>query len=209
MLAGDDDDSLRAVVHSSRGERMRRRIARGAVLAVGLWLAVAAPPFAAGTGPAALAELTQSADQGDSIAQYELGVAYANGDGTAADYGQAAHWFAEAARRGNGAARQQLAFMAQLGLAPSVVAAGPDGLYRVQVASVASEADGPREWHRLQRLHPDALGSLTMAVEEFNAPTGDRLFQIEGGPLDEDGARAVCGKLHAEGVGCRVVHPSP
>ena len=162
--------------------------------------------------PPPLQDLAQAAAQGNAAAQYELGVAYANGDGVAADYGQAAHWFAAAARNGSAAARGQLAFMADIGLAPPPEAdeTGPDGDgFRVQVASVASEADGAREWRRLQRLHPDALGTLTMAVEEFDTSGGDRLFQVEGGPLGEDAARAVCGQLRAAGATCRVVHPSP
>lgn len=188
---------------------MRYSLVRGALLGAGLLLTPAAGAFADDSGTA-LHALTQSAEQGDPAAQYQLGVAYANGDGVATDYSQAAHWFAEAAHNGNADARQQLAFMTQVGLvSPSSAAADPDSLYRVQVASVANEADGAREWRRLQRLHPDALGNLTMAVEEFDPPTGDKLFQVEGGPLDEDDARAVCGKLKAEGVGCRVVHPSP
>jgi TPR repeat protein len=189
---------------------MRYSAMRAVVLGAGLLLIVAAAAaFADDTGTA-LHDLTQAAERGNPTAQYELGVAYANGDGVAADYNQAARWFAEAGRGGNADARRQLAFMTQLGLiAPSSAAADPDSLYRVQVASVANEADGAREWRRLQRLHPEALGNLTMAVEEFSAPTGDRLFQVEGGPLDEDGARAICGKLHAEGVGCRIVRPAP
>lgn len=188
---------------------MRYSLVRGAVLGAGFLLALGAGAVADDSGTA-LRALTQSAKQGNPAAQYQLGVAYANGDGVATDYSQAAHWFAEAAHNGNADARRQLAFMAQLGLiAPSAAAADPDSLYRVQVASVTNEADGAREWRRLQRLHPDALGNLTMAVEEFDPPTGDRLFQVEGGPLDEDDARAVCGKLQAEGAGCRVVHPSP
>jgi TPR repeat protein len=161
----------------------------------------------------ALGDLAQSAVRGNAQAQYELGVAYANGDGVAADYAEAAHWFSEAAHNGNPEARRQLAFMVQVGLAAPAADAAPgavaDGVaVRVQVASVASEADGAREWRRLRRLHPQALGSLTMAVEAFDSPNGDRLFRVEGGPLDEDAARALCDKLRAEGAGCRIVRPA-
>lgn len=191
---------------------MRRRVFRGAML-WGVLLAAAALTahvLAEDGGTGSLHDLAQSATQGSAAAQYELGVAYANGDGVAADYAQAARWFAQAARNGNAEARRQLAFMAQLGLAaPAPLVAAPGGTFRVQVASVASEADGAREWHRLQRLHPDALGHLSMAVEQFDAPTGDRLFQVEGGPLDEDDALAICGRLRAAGATCRVVHPAP
>ena len=173
--------------------------------------------FAALALASALAEdvgdLARSAARGDARAQYELGVAYANGDGVAADYAEAAHWFSEAAHSGHPEARRQLAFMVQMGLAVPTAAdqsaAVADGVpVRVQVASVASEADGAREWRRLRRLHPEALGSLTMAVEAFDSPTGDRLFRVEGGPLDEEAARTVCDKLRAAGAGCRIVRPA-
>lgn len=183
---------------------------RGAAIlcAVALLAPVSAVAEEGGVEP--LPALSQAAEQGSATAQYELGVAYANGDGVAADYGQAAHWFAEAAHNGNADARRQLAFMTQIGLADAAgAAAGGDATFRVQVASVASEADGAREWRRLQRLHPEVLGNLTMAVEGFSTAGGDQLFQVEGGPLDADGARAICGKLRAEGAGCRVVHPAP
>ncbi len=175
----------------------------GAVLSALAAASVAEEIGAPGPASSALAD--------DPAAQYERGVAYAKGDGVATDYVQAAHWFAEAARHGAPEARRQLAFMAQMGLAPAgaPVDAEADVAYRVQVASVASEADGPREWRRLQRLHPEALANLSMAVEQFDGPTGDRLFRVEGGPLDEDAARAVCGKLRAAGAGCRIVRPAP
>jgi len=189
-------------------------LSAAAVLATALVVVGALAEEAPAPSPhnAPVGDLAQSAAQGDSRAQYELGVAYANGDGVPADYAEAAHWFSEAAHKGNSEARRQLAFMVQMGLAvpaddPSAAVA--DGVpVRVQVASVASEADGAREWRRLRRLHPEALGSLTMAVEAFDTPTGDRLFRVEGGPLDEAAARTVCDKLRAAGAGCRIVRPA-
>ena len=176
--------------------------------------ALAVGALAEQTGTPALGDLAQSASQGNPKAQYELGVTYANGDGVAVDYAEAAHWFIEAAHNGNADARRQLVFMVQMGLTapptdPASAAALDDATFRVQVASVANEADGAREWRRLQRLHPEALGSLSLAVEAFNSPSGDHLFRVEGGPLDEDAARTICGKLRAEGAGCRIVRPGP
>jgi len=156
-----------------------------------------------------LGELTRSAALGNARAQYELGVAYANGEGVATDYAEAAHWFGEAAHNGSVEARRQLSFMVQIGLAPSSADPTDASAVRVQVASVASEADGAREWRRLQRLHPETLGPLTLAVEPFDSPNGDRLFRVEGGPIDEVAARDICGKLRAEGAGCRIVRPAP
>lgn len=183
-----------------------RGLLYGAMSAAAVLAAAAMAPVVMSEGAG---DLAQSAAQGNAQAQYELGVAYANGDGVAADYAEAAHWFTAAAHAGNPEARRQLAFMVQMGLAEPPPGAVADSMpVRVQVASVASEADGAREWRRLRRLHPEALGSLTMAVEAFDSPTGDRLFRVEGGPLDETAARTLCDKLRAEGAGCRIVRPA-
>jgi TPR repeat protein len=181
---------------------------------------------------AMLSDILAAAGQGNADAQYEAGVRYANGEGVAVDYNEAAEWFAKAARAGNLAARQQLVFLAQLGLTPvslanlpplpstapgggttagttaAGAAAPADGAFHVQVASVSNEADGAREWRRLQRLHPEVLGSLAVSVVGFEAANGDRLFRVEGGPLDESAARDACTKLRAAGAGCRIVRPN-
>jgi len=170
---------------------------------------VAAPVMSSGPG------LTQAAEAGDARAQYELAVAYANGEAGgragAPDYVQAARWFAEAARHGAAEAGRQLQFMVEIGVAPRELAAAltPSAgtPFQVQVASVASEADGPREWRRLQRLHPDVLGPLKASIVAFDGPDGAHLFRVQGGPLDEDGARAACAKLREAGAGCRIVRP--
>ena len=189
-------------------------------LFVAIVLAVAGLSAAAQTaeheGDAAVRPaLAQAAAAGDARAQYELAVLYANGeaDGSAGapDYAQAAHWFAAAARNGAADAGRQLQFMVDIGVAPHELAAAsgtPAGApFQVQVASVASEADGPREWRRLQRLHPDVLGPLKSAVVAYDAPDGAHLFRVQGGPLDEDGARAACAKLREAGASCRIVRP--
>ncbi len=150
-----------------------------------------------------LQSLTAAAERGDAAAEYELGVLYANGDGVPTDYALAARWFGEAARHGAAGAERQLKFMADMGLA----APAADAAFHVQVASVSNEEDGPREWRRLQRLHPEILGTLSGSVVAFDAADGARLFRVEGGPLDEDGARAACAKLREAGAGCRVVKP--
>ncbi|HEX9464016.1 MAG TPA: hypothetical protein VGB82_15570 [Alphaproteobacteria bacterium] len=170
---------------------------------------VAPPIVDGGTTVPSLPDLLRAAEAGDASAQYELGVLYANGDGVPTEYELARRWFGEAVRNGDGAARRQLAFMDEMGLgAPAAAgAAASDGPFRVQVASVSEEADGPREWRRLQRLHPDVLAALRVSLVAFDAPDGARLFRVEGGPLDEDGARSVCTKLRTAGAGCRVIRP--
>lgn len=160
----------------------------------------------AGNGAAAVRELQPLAEQGNLPAQYALGAIYANGDGLGVDYRQAAHWFEQAAKRGHVEARRQLVFMRQIGLAEGATTGG-SGTFRIQVATVTNEPDGVREWRRLQRRHPEALGSLEMSVVAFDTAEGGKLFRLQGGPLDEEAARSVCGRLREEGTTCLVLRP--
>ena len=164
---------------------------------------------AAGIAAAQPADLEQQAEGGSSAAQYALGVAYINGEGVAADPAKAAHWFELAAKRGHTEARRQLVFMRAAGLIDATAAAAfnPDALYRIQVATVPSETDAEREWRRLKRRHGEALGPLEMDVVPFDTAEGGKLFRLQGGPLDEEGARAVCVRLREEGSTCLVIRP--
>lgn len=159
----------------------------------------------AGDGLLALRALAPLAEQGNVPAQYALGAIYANGDGLGVDYQKAAHWFEQAARRGHVEAQRQLVFMRQVGLIRND-ASGTSG-FRIQVATVPAEPDATREWRRLQRRHADALASLEMTAVAFETAEGGRLYRVQGGPLDETGARAVCGRLREEGTTCLVIRP--
>jgi TPR repeat protein len=169
----------------------------------------------AGQVATAVQNLTPLAERGSVAAQYALGVILANGEGLKPNYAQAARWFDMAARNGNADARRHLAFMRQMGLiaasapppADAANAANTTGEFRVQVASVPAEADAPREWRRLQRRYPDVLGALAVSVVAFEGANGDRLYRVQGGPLDEEAARNVCTRLRAEGTGCLVIRP--
>lgn len=155
-------------------------------------------------------DLRAQAESGNTAAQYALGIAYANGDGVPADPNRAAHWFEQAAKRGHTEARRHLVFMRAAGLIETpdaVTAASPDAVYRIQVATVPSETDAEREWRRLKRRHGEALGPLEMAVVPFDTAEGSKLFRLQGGPLDEEGARAVCVRMREEGSTCLVIRP--
>lgn len=162
-----------------------------------------------GSGAASAAWLTPLAEQGNTAAQYTLGLIYANGEGVEPDYAKAARWFEQAARRGHPEARRHLLFMSQMGLAvvPPGALRAVDGAFRVQVATVSSEADAPREWRRLQRRHPDTLGTLDVVAVAFETAEGTTLYRVQGGPLDEEGARNACARLREEGTGCLVIRP--
>ena len=51
------------------------------------------------------AKLLAAARRGSVEAQVQLAAAYAEGDGVTQDYGEAAHWFGEAARHGDAGAQ--------------------------------------------------------------------------------------------------------
>ena len=162
----------------------------------------------AGDGATAVQNLKPLAERGSVDAQYALGVIYANGDGLAVDYAQAQRWFEDAAKNGNADARRHVAFMRQIGLVAAVpVAPTPDGEFRVQLATVSKEIDGPKEWKRLQRRFPEQLNALEGAIVPFDGPNGDHFFRVQGGPLSENSARELCAHLRDQGTGCRVVKP--
>ena len=55
-----------------------------------------------------LTELTELAEQGDALAQNNLGVAYANGEGVAEDDEEAVKWYRKAAEQGQADAIETL-----------------------------------------------------------------------------------------------------
>ncbi|MFN3078054.1 MAG: SPOR domain-containing protein [Alphaproteobacteria bacterium] len=66
--------------------------------------------------PQALRRLLPQANAGDTGAQYEIGVLYANGDGVPQDLKQAARWFRLAESRGHVQAKDATAFLEALGI---------------------------------------------------------------------------------------------
>jgi TPR repeat protein len=63
----------------------------------------------------ALREWRPLAEQGDAIAQYNLGVMYDKGRGVVQDYGQAVKWYHRAAEQGDADAQIKLGLMYGLG----------------------------------------------------------------------------------------------
>jgi TPR repeat protein len=54
----------------------------------------------------------KAADQGNARAQFNLGVLYANGQGVAQDYAEAARWYRKAADQGHADAQNNLGLLA-------------------------------------------------------------------------------------------------
>jgi uncharacterized protein len=64
-------------------------------------------------------EIKGKADQGDAVAQFNLGWAYAHGDEVLQDYAQAAAWYRKAAEQGHAAAQYNLGWYYAQGLVVS------------------------------------------------------------------------------------------
>ncbi len=54
---------------------------------------------------------TKSAEQGDAMAQYNLGIMYVKGQGVTQDYKQAFNWYSKAAEQGHTKAQYNLGLM--------------------------------------------------------------------------------------------------
>jgi uncharacterized protein len=63
----------------------------------------------------ALHWFTQTANQGDSDAQFSLALMYEDGKGTPKDYSKALHWYTQAANKGHSLAQNNLALMYKRG----------------------------------------------------------------------------------------------
>ncbi|PWC52775.1 SPOR domain-containing protein [Azospirillum sp. TSO22-1] len=83
--------------------------------------------------------------------------------------------------------------------------AGGSG-YRVQLASVRSEAEAAAEWKRLSGRHSE-LGGLSMQVAKADLGEKGVYYRVQGGSVDEARAKSICEKLKAQNVGCVVVRP--
>jgi hypothetical protein len=90
---------------------------------------------------------------------------------------------------------------------PSSVSSGGGSGWRIQLASVRSEAEATSEWKRLQARFPAVLGGLSLQVSK--ADLGDKgvFYRVHGGGVDEVRARSACDQLKSQNVGCVVVKP--
>jgi hypothetical protein len=78
------------------------------------------------------------------------------------------------------------------------------GNTRIQLAAVKSEGAAKAEWAKMQKAHPDLLGSLTLTVESVEK-NGTKFYRIQAGPLaDRDAAKQLCASLKGKGQDCIV-----
>jgi TPR repeat protein len=84
---------------------------RLALFAAAAWLALPLAPCFADS----FEDTRKDADQGDPIAQFNIGAMYSDGKGVTQDYTEAAKWFRKAADQGDTAAQLNLGIMYQTG----------------------------------------------------------------------------------------------
>lgn len=90
---------------------------------------------------------------------------------------------------------------------PKAPAAAAGGGFRIQLASVRTEAEAAAEWKRLAGRHPGALGGLNMQVAKADLGEKGVYYRVQGGSVDEARAKTICAQLKAQNVGCVVVRP--
>jgi len=112
---------------------------------------------------------------------------------------------APAAADATPAAEPALAAETPAQTAPVEPAAG--GSARIQLAAVKTEAAAQKEWGRLQKMHPDVLGPLTLHVEKFEKSASETFYRIQAGPFaDKASAKQVCGQLKQKDQACIVAN---
>ena len=79
------------------------------------------------------------------------------------------------------------------------------GNYRVQLASLKTEADANNAWKLLSNKYKDLLGPLSVHLEKADLGTKGVYYRVQAGPFsDRATARDICVKLKAKGQQCLV-----
>lgn len=80
------------------------------------------------------------------------------------------------------------------------------GDYYVQLGSLKSRADAEKAWKDNQAAFPAQLGGLTLRVQEADLGAKGTYYRVQGGPLAQSEAAAVCNAVVAKKPGgCLVV----
>lgn len=90
---------------------------------------------------------------------------------------------------------------------PAKAAPSGETNWRVQLASLRSEAEASAEWKRLAGRYPDVLGGLSPKIVKADLGEKGIYYRVQGVGLDEARAKAVCAQLKAQNVGCVLVRP--
>ena len=85
----------------------------------------------------------------------------------------------------------------------ATTSSSPDTKYEIQLGSYREEADGKRDWVRLQKKYADHLGKLKMRLVKADIPGKGTYYRLRAGTVSKDKAHAICDALKADhGVGC-------
>ncbi len=80
--------------------------------------------------------------------------------------------------------------------------------WRIQLASLRSEAAGQQAWAGLRKKNGDLLGKLSMRMVKADIKGKGIYYRLQAGPLSgKDAASALCQKLKARKQGCIIVRP--
>jgi len=91
---------------------------------------------------------------------------------------------------------------------PQETASTDSSGYSVQLAAVREESAARREWSRLQKRHPDLLGSLSLQVVKADLGSRGIFYRLRAGPIrDKDKAAQLCADLKKQKLGCLVIRP--
>lgn len=79
------------------------------------------------------------------------------------------------------------------------------GRYRVQLASMGSQAAARQEWLRLQRQVPDLLSTLPVTIERAEIAGRGTFFRVQAGGMGRADANRLCNQLKGRGLSCLIV----
>ncbi|MGD9538137.1 MAG: peptidoglycan-binding protein [Alphaproteobacteria bacterium] len=137
-----------------------------------------------GDYPAAFAAFRSAAERGMGDAQFNLGLMYANGQGTAQDHGEALYWWRKAAAQGVADAQNNLGMMYENGLGVP-----PDYGEAVRWYREAAEQGRPFAQHNLGAMYANGRGverDLVQAYMWFHLATAGH----PAGPVRNQSAEA-------------------
>jgi hypothetical protein len=75
--------------------------------------------------------------------------------------------------------------------------------YKIQLASVKTEAEGQKTWDRLKQRHSKILGKSEMHLKRIKHSNGVIFYSVQAGNYDSlNAAKSVCRKLSSLGQNC-------
>lgn len=89
--------------------------------------------------------------------------------------------------------------------APAAAKTAASGSYRVQLGALRSEASADDQWRKLQKAHPDLLGSLSPTVVKVDLGDKGTFYRLQAGALSEAAAKKLCEDMKNRKADCIVV----